>query len=80
MTASTVRITDPEFTAEEVLELLDAGNRVLLTSEIVSPSTDVSIRKRDGEYLCDTGIKLLQHADREEMKRCIEGLQLSPRE
>ena len=38
---------------------------------------DVSLRKSDDTYVCDTGFKLLSYEERGEMKRCIERLRLT---
>lgn len=38
---------------------------------------EVVLRKDDEEYICDTGFKLFSYDNEEDMKRCIERLQLA---
>ena len=79
MSEQTVRVDRKELSSERVLEHLDAGKRVLVTIEALGVERSVVLRKTDGEYICDTGLKLLSHDDRQAMKRCIEQLRLASR-
>ena len=38
---------------------------------------EVVLRKTGEKYICDTGVKLLTYDRRDEMKECIERLQLA---
>ena len=71
-----VRISRKEFSSDEVLEHLDDGRRVIVTVGTLGVETEVTLRKTDGEYVCDTGFKLFTYERREEMKQCIERLRL----
>lgn len=77
MSTEPVRIARKEFSSGEVLEEVDDGRRVIVTVEVMGVTKDVILRKTDGEYLCDTGFKMMSYEDRENMKRCIERLRLT---
>jgi len=77
MATAPVRISRKEFTSEEVLEHLDDGRRVIVTIGKMGVEKEVSLRKSNDEYVCDTGFKLMTYEEREEMKECIERLRLT---
>lgn len=76
MSGDTIRIDRKEQSSEEVLEYLDAGKRVVVTVEALGLEREVTLRKTDGEYVCDTGFKLMTYEDPGDMKTCIERLRL----
>ena len=80
MTADLVRVSRKEHSSEEVLDHLDDGRRVIVTMGKLGLEKEVTLRKSDGEYVCDTGFKLLTYDDREGMKNCIERLRLTTAE
>ena len=80
MSPQPVQISRKEFSSDDVLEYLDDGRRVLVTVGVLGVETEVTLRKTDGEYVCDTGLKLLTYEKREEMKQCIERLRLTTAE
>jgi len=80
MSPQPVQISRKEFSSDDVLEYLDDGRRVLVTVGVLGVETDVTLRKTDEEYVCDTGLKLLTYEKREEMKQCIERLRLTTAE
>jgi len=77
MADDTIHIDRKEHSSAEILEYLDAGNRVIVTVSALGIEGEVALRKNDGEYVCDTGFKLMSYDDRGEMKRCIERLRLT---
>lgn len=77
MSTEPVRISRKELSSDDVLEKLDEGQRVIVTVEVLGVTKDVILRKTDGEYVCDTGFKMMSYTDREDMKRCIERLRLT---
>lgn len=77
MSTEPIHISRKEFSSEEVLERLDEGQRVVIDVEVIGAGTQVVLRKQGGEYVCDTGIKLMKYDDREDMKQCIERLRLT---
>lgn len=75
MAPETIRIDRKEHTAEEVIDYIDADKKVAVTVEVLGIERDVVLRKRDDEYVCDTGIKLLTYDTRQGMTDCLERLQ-----
>ncbi len=76
MADDTVRIDRKADSSDNILELLDSGKRVVVTVEALGVQREVTLRKNDDEYVCDTGFKLMTYDDRRGMKRCIERLRL----
>lgn len=76
MTDSAVRINRKEYSAEEILERLDSGERITVAIEALGIEREITLRKNDGEYVCDTGLKLMSYDDRNGMKNCLERLRL----
>lgn len=77
MTPDPVRIGRKEFSSDEVLEYLDEGRSVIVTMGKLGIEKEVSLRKSEDEYVCDTGFKLMKYDDRDDMKDCIERLRLT---
>lgn len=71
------RVSRKELRSDEVVERLEAGQRVIVEVELFGSTKDVVLRKADGSYQCDTGLKLFSYDDPEAMKRCIERLRLA---
>lgn len=77
MSEQTVRIDRKEQSSERILDHLDSGKRVIVTVEALGIEREVTLRKNDGEYICDTGFKLMTYDDPQAMKKCIERLRLT---
>ncbi|MFP8957995.1 hypothetical protein ACLI4Y_14825 [Natrialbaceae archaeon A-CW3] len=77
MAEETIWIDRKEYSSEEILEQLDSGKRVLISVELLGIERKIILRKNNGEYVCDTGVKLMTYDDPQGMKRCIERLQLT---
>lgn len=77
MSAGPIRISRKEFSSEEVLDYLDDGRSVIVTMGKFGVEKEISLRKSDEEYVCDTGVKLLSYDDRDGMRECIERLKLT---
>ncbi len=60
-----------ETTTSELVELLERDGRVSLEVEMAGMSTEVTLRKRDGTYYCDTFIKLLTYDDPDDLASCL---------
>ncbi|WP_129114071.1 hypothetical protein [Halegenticoccus tardaugens] len=61
-----------ELTAEEILAALDEGRRVVIETEMLGASHEVTLR-HDGEtYYCDTPTTLHKHESEAEMRSCID--------
>lgn len=74
---SSVEIPRKEFSSQEVLDRIDDGQRVIVTVDVMGIEREVSLRKADNEYVCDTGLKLMSYEDRAGLKACIERLRLA---
>jgi hypothetical protein len=77
MSDEAVKISRKELSSDEVIELVKTGQRVIITVEMVGIERDVTLRKTDGKYVCDTGFKLMNYDDQEGLKACIERLRLT---
>ena len=73
----TIRVDRKACSSEEIIEHLDAGKRVVVSVDVIGISREVTLRKTGGEYVCDTGFKLMSYDDPGDMRRCIERLQLT---
>lgn len=72
MTEGPLRARAGELTANEILEALRDGRRVLVSMEMLGSETEVALR-HDGEtFYCDTPTRLHKHTDEAEMRTCIE--------
>lgn len=77
MTGDTIRVDRKEYSSDDILEQLDEGKRVVVTVAALGIERDVTLRKNDDEYVCDTGFKLMTYDDPQGMKTCIERLRLA---
>lgn len=77
MTEETIHLERKEYSSDRILEHLDSGKRVVITVEALGVEREVTLRKNDGEYVCDTGLKLMSYDDPQGMKNCIERLRLA---
>ncbi|MFC6863262.1 hypothetical protein ACFQGE_07290 [Halomicroarcula sp. GCM10025817] len=56
---------------EEILDVLEGGRRVVVTTEFLGSSHEVTLRYDDVWY-CDTPTRLHKHESRDEMRTCLE--------
>ncbi|WP_254545407.1 hypothetical protein [Halomarina pelagica] len=68
---SSVTIAAGEWTADEVLEALSAGKRVVVETEFLGEVHEVTLRWDGETYYCDTPTRLHKHATAEEMRGCL---------
>lgn len=80
MTSELLRISRKEFSSDEIISYLDEGQRVIVPVGKFGIEKEVTLRKTDEEYVCDTGFKLLSYDEQEGMKQCIERLGLTTSE
>ncbi|AUX09458.1 hypothetical protein AArcSl_1832 [Halalkaliarchaeum desulfuricum] len=67
-----VRVNAGELTADEIIDALESGSRVIITVDLFGSTTDIALR-HDGEiYYCDTPTRLHKHRQESEMRACIE--------
>ena len=61
-----------ELAPDAMLELLDAGHRVVVRTEFLGSEHEVTLR-HDGEtYYCDTPTRLHKHTSAAGMRTCLE--------
>ena len=60
-----------EVEIEEILDALESGQRVVVHTEFLGGSHEVTLRYDDVWY-CDTPTRLHKHESREEMRTCLE--------
>ncbi|MFC7018402.1 MULTISPECIES: hypothetical protein [Haloarcula] len=60
-----------EADVEEILDVLEGGRRVVVTTEFLGGSHEVTLRYDDVWY-CDTPTRLHKHESRDEMRTCLE--------
>lgn len=77
MSDDAVRISRKELSSEEILDHITSGQRVIVTVEVLGVERDVTLRKTEEEYVCDTGLKLMNYEKEDGLKTCIERLQLT---
>lgn len=68
-----LRTNPGELTANEVIDALDSGRRVLITVEIAGTEKEVALRRRGDVYYCDTPTTLHTHDSTEGIRACLEG-------
>jgi hypothetical protein len=57
---------------DELLSILEAGHRVIVETEFLGSTHEVTLR-HDGEtYYCDTPTRLHKHDSSEEMRTCLK--------
>ena len=61
-----------ELHADEFLEILTAGRRIVVTIEVLGTEKTVTLRWDGETFYCDTPTQLHRHDDEAEMRECIE--------
>lgn len=59
-----------EADTERLLDALESGRRVVVRTETLGESHEVTLRY-DGVWYCDTPTRLHKHDSREEMRGCL---------
>jgi hypothetical protein len=68
----TVTIDAGEFDADELIERLKSGERVVVRTEFLGDTREVTLRFDGETFYCDTPTRLHKHSDEAEMRACIE--------
>jgi hemin uptake protein HemP len=66
-----LRVEAGEVTADEILDALGEGRRVVVRTQVLGDDHDVTLRHDGEQYYCDTPTTLHTHDSREEMLQCI---------
>jgi len=60
-----------EHSAEMLIEWLTAGQRVVIRTEFLDATHEVTLRWDGDTYYCDTPTRLHRHSTAEEMRHCM---------
>lgn len=66
-----LRIDPGEWTADEIVDELTSGRRILVTVEMLGRPHEISLRYDGTHYYCDTPTRLHKHSDATEMRECV---------
>lgn len=69
---STLTIDSGELTADEILDALADGQRIVVRAEMLGGTHEVTLRHDGTTYYCDTPTTLHKHDAEDEMRTCIE--------
>ena len=61
-----------EYTAEELVAMLEAGQRLVVRTEVLGSETELTLRYDGETYYCDSPTTLHKHEEREEMMQCMQ--------
>jgi hypothetical protein len=70
--AEPLRVESGELSAEEILDALNAGRRVVILTEMLGETHEVTLRHDGTTFYCDTPTTLHKHDDEAEMRTCID--------
>ncbi|MFC7176443.1 hypothetical protein [Halosegnis marinus] len=68
----TVTIDAGDVSPDELIERLRAGERVVVRTEFLGDTREVTLRYDGETFYCDTPTRLHKHTDEAEMRACIE--------
>ena len=66
-----LRVDSGELTAEEILDALTEGRRVVVRAEMLGGVHELTLRHDGTTFYCDTPTTLHRHATVDEMRTCI---------
>ncbi|MFB6102425.1 MAG: hypothetical protein ABEJ73_07645 [Haloplanus sp.] len=69
---STLTVEAGELTAEEILDALGSGQRIVVRVEMLGGVHEVTLRHDGSTYYCDTPTTLHKHDTVDAMRMCIE--------
>ena len=72
-----MRVGRRELTSTEILEQLEAGNRVLIEVSLLGKTIEMAVRRHQETYYCDTPVKLLTFEDEKDFRDCLERYRLA---
>jgi len=71
-------MTDPlvidagELNVEEMMTKIEAGRRLIVRTEFLGSEHEVTLRRDEELYYCDTPAHLHKHSSEEEMRHCLQ--------
>lgn len=66
-----LRVASGELTADEIIAALEEGRRVVVETEMLGSTHEITLRLGGGIYYCDTPTTLHKHETEAEMRTCI---------
>jgi hemin uptake protein HemP len=66
-----LRIDAGDMTANEILSALREGRRIVVSTEMMGGTYEVTLRHDGSVFYCDTPTTLHKHEDEEDMRTCI---------
>jgi hypothetical protein len=67
-----IHVDAGELSAEEILEALREGRRVVVRTEMLGGNHQVTLRHDGSTFYCDTPTTLHKHPDEDGMRTCID--------
>lgn len=67
-----LRVKAGELDAEAVIDALNEGRRVIVTTELVGSEHEVTLRHDGSVYYCDTPTTLHKHESEDGMRQCLD--------
>ena len=67
-----LRVVSGELGVDELVATLNEGRRVIVETEMLGSTHNVTLRFDGGTYYCDTPTTLHKHDDEAEMRECIQ--------
>ncbi|MFB6282034.1 MAG: hypothetical protein ABEH40_08445 [Haloferacaceae archaeon] len=67
-----VHVEAGELSAEEIIDALRDGRRVVVRTEVLGGNHEVTLRHDGTTFYCDTPTTLHKHEEAEAMRGCIE--------
>jgi hypothetical protein len=68
----TIEIDAGEFDADELMDRLKSGERIVVRTEFLGDTREVTLRYDGETFYCDTPTRLHKHTEEAEMRVCIE--------
>ena len=73
MSEGPLRIAPGDMTVEEILERLEAGQRIIIERDFLGSVHEVTLRYDGETYYCDTPTTLHRHQTIDGMRDCLVG-------
>lgn len=67
-----LRIQAGELTAQEILDALEEGRRIVVRADLFGAEREMTLRHDGDTFYCDTPTRLHKHDEEAEMRSCIE--------
>ncbi|MFD1570914.1 hypothetical protein [Halorubrum laminariae] len=67
-----LRVDAGELSADELIDALNDGQRILVDVEVAGGSHEIVLRYDGETYHCDTPTNLHRHAEESEMRSCLD--------